>query len=105
MKVQEYIQEDEERAVRCAAILATSRYYPTNSVTFELFCNTVQNDPFIRKYIGEDNPRQLVLEALLSQYSDHPKCLELLRDRSINDPDEQMRTWAKEQLEGRKKTE
>jgi len=98
------IQEDEERAVRCAAILATSQYYPTSSVTFELFCNTVQNDPFIRKYIGQDNPRQLVLEALLSQYSDHPKCIELLSDRSVNDPDEPMRIWAMKQLEQMKKT-
>jgi hypothetical protein len=99
------ILEDEERAVRCAAILSTSRYYPTNSVTFDLFCNTVQNDPFIREYTGQDNPRQLALESLLSQYSDHPRCLELLRERSINDPDELMRIWAKEQLEQRKRTE
>jgi len=29
---------------------------------------------------------------------EHPKALELLRDRAINDPDEQLREWAQEQL-------
>lgn len=28
----------------------------------------------------------------------HPKTLELLRDRAENDPDEQLRQWAGEQL-------
>jgi hypothetical protein len=39
------------------------------------------------------------LEALLTHYPNHPKTLELLRDRAGNDPDEQLREWAKEQLE------
>lgn len=29
----------------------------------------------------------------------HPKTIELLRDRAINDPDEQLREWAKKELE------
>jgi len=30
--------------------------------------------------------------------STHPKTIELLRDRALNDPDEQLREWAQEQL-------
>lgn len=46
----------------------------------------------------EDNPCQLALQSLFVQYPTHPKTLELLRDRAINDPDEQLREWAQEQL-------
>ncbi|WP_165390097.1 hypothetical protein [Leptolyngbya iicbica] len=35
----------------------------------------------------------------MQQYPDHPKTLELLRDRAQNDNDEQFRDWATEQLE------
>lgn len=34
-----------------------------------------------------------------THYPTHPKTLELLRDRAINVPDEQLRQWAGEQLE------
>ncbi|MDX2230458.1 MAG: hypothetical protein NW220_12530 [Leptolyngbyaceae cyanobacterium bins.349] len=36
---------------------------------------------------------------MISYRSDYPKTLELLRDRAINDLDEQLRQWAQEQLE------
>ncbi|NJL55251.1 hypothetical protein HC928_08740 [bacterium] len=36
---------------------------------------------------------------LFTYYSAHPKILELLRDRALNDSDEQLREWAKEQLD------
>ena len=38
------------------------------------------------------------MEALLTHYLAHPKTIELLRDRAINDPDEQLREWAQQQL-------
>jgi Trp operon repressor len=44
------------------------------------------------------NVRQSSLKALSTHYPDHPKTLELLRDRAQNDPDEQLREWAQEQL-------
>jgi len=34
----------------------------------------------------------------MTYYSTYPKTLELLRDRALNDPDEQLREWAQEQL-------
>jgi len=45
-----------------------------------------------------DTPRLIALKALLANYPTHPKTFELLRDRAINDPDEQLRAWAQEQL-------
>jgi uncharacterized protein (DUF2062 family) len=48
---------------------------------------------------------QLVVEVIstkianpLTHYSTYPKTLELLHDRAINDPDEQLQEWAQEQL-------
>ncbi|KAM3098991.1 NACHT domain-containing protein, partial [Phormidesmis sp. 146-35] len=43
--------------------------------------------------------RIIVLENIIRYYSNHPKTIELLHDRSLNDPDEQLRKWAQEQLE------
>jgi hypothetical protein len=45
-----------------------------------------------------ENSRSVTLKALLTYYLTHPKNLELLRDRATNDPDEQLREWAQEQL-------
>lgn len=44
------------------------------------------------------NPRRVALEAILSRYLIHPETLELLHDHATNDPDEQLREWAQEQL-------
>jgi hypothetical protein len=44
------------------------------------------------------NAQKIVLEALLDHYPTHPKTIALLRDRALNDPDEQLREWAQEQL-------
>ncbi|HEY9708593.1 MAG TPA: hypothetical protein V6D48_10365 [Oculatellaceae cyanobacterium] len=57
------------------------------------------NDPFERKKIWEDNPRQIALEAIIKQRPDSPQTLSLLRNRAENDPDEQLREFAKKKLE------
>ena len=45
-----------------------------------------------------ENSRRVALNTILDHYPTHPKTLELLRDRAANDPDEQLREWAQEQL-------
>jgi len=40
---------------------------------------------------------------IYQRYSTHPITLELLRDWAENDPDEQLREWAQEQLTQRNK--
>jgi hypothetical protein len=44
------------------------------------------------------NPRQAALKAIVENYPDRPEVLNLLLDRSNNDPDEQVRKYAEEQL-------
>ena len=44
------------------------------------------------------NPRQAALEAIVKDYPDRSEVLDLLLDRSNNDPDEQVRKFAEEQL-------
>jgi hypothetical protein len=44
------------------------------------------------------NPHQAALEAILKNYPDRSEVLNLLLDRSQNDPDEQVRKYAEEQL-------
>lgn len=46
-------------------------------------------------------PRKIALEVIVSNYPNNRQTLELLRDRSDNDPDEQVREFAKRQLERR----
>ncbi|MGD1700976.1 HEAT repeat domain-containing protein, partial [Dapis sp. BLCC M229] len=65
----------------------------------ELFYHTALNDPFQREYEFQDNPRQIALQAIVKQYPDHPQTLPLLQDRAANDPDEQLREWAKKKLQ------
>ena len=92
------LEEDESRPVRCAAILNISRYYPIDPEIFELFLNVIQEDSFIREFRWQDNPRQLALETLINNHSDDPKVSQILKERAANDPDEQLREWAQEQL-------
>jgi hypothetical protein len=70
-----------------------------NSFSREVVCDS---DFGIQRHIfhGDINPRKIALEALLNYYPTYyPKTLELLKDRAINDPDEQLREWAQGQLQ------
>ncbi len=53
------------------------------------------NDPFERK---QDYPRRIALEIIIKQFPQHDQTLPLLRDRTENDPDEQVREFAQEKL-------
>jgi hypothetical protein len=74
-----------------------------NPELFELFYDRAVNDPFERSQSPfsdlEENPRQIALEVIIKNYPNHPKTLPLLRDRALNDADEQLRKWAQKQLE------
>jgi hypothetical protein len=65
---------------------------------FEFLCNRALNDPFERKEDWENNPRQLALEIIIKQYPNHLQTLPLLHDRAENDPDENVREFATEEL-------
>ncbi|MDB9525974.1 HEAT repeat domain-containing protein [Oscillatoria sp. CS-180] len=91
-------QQDENWAVRQAAVQELARGWKDDPNLFEFWCDLAFNDPFEREYDWQENPRQTVLEVLIQQYPDHPKTLELLQDRALNDSDEVFKKRAAKQL-------
>jgi len=90
---------DKSSYVRWMAIDGVVEHCSDYFETYELLCSLVSNDPFVRIEDRETNPRKHSLSCLLEYYSEEANTLQLLRDRAINDPDEQLREWAQEQLE------
>jgi hypothetical protein len=97
------VQEDADWGVRYNSIEAIVKHYYNAPKIFELLCDLIQKDPFVRTHSEQNNPRQPALQALLAQYPTHTKTHELLRERALNDSDEQLREWAQVQLEKLKK--
>ncbi|MGI0495168.1 HEAT repeat domain-containing protein [Alkalinema pantanalense CENA528] len=91
--------QDKNYVVRTALLYRLSEHFSQDSGVFELFCEVVENDPCCPSESWRENCRQIALHALLKHYPSHPKTLELLRDRALNDPDDQLRQWAQEQLQ------
>ncbi len=67
----------------------------------QLLLQIAVQDPFNREKEQQDNPRQISLQALLSQAPTDPRVIELLRDRAENDGDETLRDWAKKKLKAK----
>ncbi|GAB4371125.1 MAG: hypothetical protein Kow00121_12370 [Elainellaceae cyanobacterium] len=90
---------DEDWQVRGIAVeLLIQRGEDTPDIS-DLLLQIAIGDPYSREADFEQNPRQLAIQGLVSFYPTHPKTIELLHDRAINDPDEQLREWAHQQLE------
>jgi hypothetical protein len=84
--------------VRRTAVKVLTIRWKDKPDIFEFLCNCAMSDPFKRELYWEDNPRQIALEAIIEQYSDHPQTLPLLRDRAKNDLDEKVREFAVQEL-------
>jgi len=86
--------------VRSEAITELAKGWSNEAWMFDFLYETSLKDPypFVREHDSNRNPRLRALKAILTYYSTHPKTWELLRDRATNDPDEQLREWAQEQL-------
>ncbi|MEB3231691.1 MAG: NACHT domain-containing protein [Leptolyngbyaceae bacterium] len=99
--LQNFARQDRDEFVRYSAVEMISENFKQETKVFALFCDVTRNDPLEPEDedYGQLNPRQAALEALLIHYPTHPQTLELLRDRAENDPDEQLREWAQEQLQ------
>ena len=92
------LQKDEDRYVRGEAGKTIVKHFAQVSGVLELLCETAIQDPFQRTGHQQINPRKIFLEGVLNYYSDDPKTLKLLQDRTSNDPDDLLRQWAQEQL-------
>ncbi len=98
--LKERVRQDEEWIVRYAAVRGIADEFPTAPGIFELFCEVVETDRFAQQHLYDRrSPRFSALKALINHYPTHPKTVNLLLDRAINDPDEQLREWAQEQLQ------
>ncbi len=86
---------DGVRFVAVESIVPQQRYLPNDRV-FKLLCQIASQDPYRGEH--DRNPRKIALEAVVENYIDRPEVIELLRDRSTQDPDEELRIWAEEQL-------
>jgi HEAT repeat protein len=91
-------QSDDDSAVRQAAVLALAKGWKDESGIFELLYDHAIDDLFEPRKDWDNNPRQIALETIIEQYSDHPQTLPLLRDRAENDPDEKVREFAIKKL-------
>jgi predicted NACHT family NTPase len=96
-------QQDKSPTVRSYAVRNLAEFWKNDPEIVDILRWIVEKDLFEREHRWQENPRQTALESLLTNYPTHPKTLEMLRDRAANDPDEQLREWAKEQLDIREK--
>jgi predicted NACHT family NTPase len=96
--LQALAQSDDHWGVREAAVEELARGWKDNPGMWEFLRDRAINDPFIRDYDWEDNPRQTALEVIVQQYPHHPQTLSLLRDRAIKDPDEKVREFANQSI-------
>jgi len=91
-------QKDDNSSLRWDALRSIIDFWKDTPGIADFLCQVVTDDPFEREKHWEVNPREIALNALLTHYPTYSKTLELLRDRALNDPDEQLREWAQEQL-------
>ncbi|NEP03123.1 MAG: NACHT domain-containing protein [Symploca sp. SIO2E9] len=93
-----HVVEDIDWRVRGNAIRTLAEFYIHKPAILELLSKVAVRDPFVRESRGQFNSRHIALINIVTHYPTNPKTLELLRDRATNDPDEQLREWATEQL-------
>lgn len=91
--------QDQDPYVRGETAKTLANYFTQTSEVFDLLCIAIAQDQFRRENETQWNPRKVMLEALLTHYPTHSKTIELLHDRAINDPDEQLREWAQQQVD------
>ncbi|NET38271.1 MAG: NACHT domain-containing protein [Cyanothece sp. SIO1E1] len=98
--IRDKAETDPDWQVRCQAIEKLNEIWEEEVEKIEFLKNCTLRDPFMRDIsYDEDNPRQIALDTLITNYPDYPKILDLLRDRAANDSDDQLRQWAQKQLE------
>ena len=91
-------QNDDDSQIRCAAIQQLLKGWGEKSDLTPLLIDITLNDSFIRKHGAQSNPRLVAIEGLVKYYSHYSGMIDLLQDRCDNDPDKQLREWARQQL-------
>jgi NACHT domain len=91
-------QHDSNNIIRELVVMFIAQGWKDQPQIFEFLCKIALYDSFDRKHLFENNPRQAALEGMIENYSDRSEVLDLLIDRSNNDPDDQVRKFAQEKL-------
>ncbi|NMG11343.1 NTPase [Brasilonema sp. UFV-L1] len=89
---------DDSEFVRSAAIQELAKEFKDEPGIFEIFYNCAVSDFSEHGKNHQPHPRQVALEIIIKQYSNHPQTLPLLRDRAENDLDKQVRKFAQKKL-------
>ena len=95
------LQYSKNLSLRIAAADALAKNWQGENDLLNFLCTCAIDNFFARDrypYSYEEVPRIFVLDIISRSYPDYPQTLELLRDRAINDPDEQLREWAQQKL-------
>ncbi|MEH1820402.1 MAG: hypothetical protein V7L31_15215 [Nostoc sp.] len=86
--------------MRGAAVQELAKHFKYQLELFDIYYQCAVNDPFKDSHDppNNPNPRRIALEIIIKQFPQHPQTLPLLRDRTENDPDEQVREFAQKKL-------
>ncbi len=90
---------DNASVVRQVAIYVLARGWKDEPGMFEFWRDRALNGSFEREHDWEDNFRQTTVETIIEHYPNHPQVRSLLRDRVEIEPDEQVRDFARKELE------
>jgi len=98
--LKERATQDDHSDVRGAAVQELAKHFKYQLELFEIYYHCAVNDPFKDSHdrFNNPNPRRIALEIIIKQFPQHEQTLSLLRDRTENDPDEQVREFAQEKL-------
>ncbi|MBE9106738.1 hypothetical protein IQ229_17925 [Nostoc cf. edaphicum LEGE 07299] len=84
--------------MRNVAIQVLAKHFKYQPDLFDTYYHCAINDCVELKENLETNPRRIAVEIIIKQYPQHSQTLPLLRDRAENDPDEEVREYAQNQL-------
>ncbi|NER92163.1 HEAT repeat domain-containing protein [Moorena sp. SIO3A2] len=96
--LQELARSDTDSDVRGIAIEQLAQAWHNQPWLWEFLRDRTLHDPFERKKLWDDNPRQAALKAILEYYPNHSQIQSLLQDRADHDSDPKLREFAQDEL-------
>ncbi|MBN4002853.1 HEAT repeat domain-containing protein [Nostoc sp. LPT] len=98
--LKERATQDAHEDVRGAAVRELAKHFKSQPELLEIYYHCAVDNAFKGSHnpLLKPNPRYIALEIIIKQFPQHPQTLPLLRDRTVNDPDEQVREFAQKKL-------
>ena len=92
------MRSDDYKLVCIVTEQELARGWKDDPEMFDILCDRAVNDLYEIDEFGWAFVRQTALEALVNFYPEHPRTLELLKNRAENDSDENVRKYAEKIL-------